>query len=249
MVDMIVPLPQDVIHKAWLYRLLSAIYDEADLAQVLNFKGGTCAAMLGYLDRFSVDLDFDYVGNKQSLFECRKKLETVFSDLGLVIHNQSKVVPQYFLKYDAQKNTRNTMKIDVTTLVPKANQYEPQRLHEIDRIIRCQTKETMMANKLVALTDRFEKNGTIAGRDIYDIHHFFLKGFRCNEGVIKERTGKSLPQFFTNLIEFIKKHITEEVINQDLNMLLTPKQFTRIRKIIKQETIMLLQDELVRLKK
>jgi len=248
MVDMIVPLPQDAIHKAWLYRLLSAIYDDANLASVLRFKGGTCAAMLGYLDRFSVDLDFDYVGDENNLVDFKEKLEKVFLDLGLSIHDQSQVVPQYFLKYPARENLRNTLKVDVSITVPRANQYESQRFHEIDRIISCQTRETVVANKLVALTDRFEKNGSIAGRDLYDIHHFFLNGFRYHEAVIIERTNKTLKQFFTDTINFIEKQITEEIINQDLNTLLKPAQFSQVRKMIKQETIMLLQDELGRVK-
>ena len=47
------------------YRLLSAIYDNQILAGSLYFKGGTCVAMQGLLDRFSIDLDFDYVAKKK----------------------------------------------------------------------------------------------------------------------------------------------------------------------------------------
>ncbi|HIP71371.1 MAG TPA: hypothetical protein EYH05_08260, partial [Anaerolineae bacterium] len=46
-------------HRIQLTRLLTEILDDPYLAASLYFKGGTCAAMLGYLDRFSVDLDFD----------------------------------------------------------------------------------------------------------------------------------------------------------------------------------------------
>ena len=55
---------------------------------------------------------------------------------------------------------------------PKSNVYETVRLVEIDRIATCQTIETMFANKLVALIERREKTGSIAGRDLYDVHHF-----------------------------------------------------------------------------
>ena len=240
---MIVPQPKDVVHKAWLYRVLTNIYDHADLPRVLYFKGGTCAAMLGYLDRFSVDLDFDYVGERDAIPAIRKKLEDIFAELGLTIHDQSKVVPQYFLKYEAQKGQRNTMKIDVAVPPQQANVYEQKRFPEIDRIITCQTIETMVANKLVAFINRYENNEAIAGRDLYDIHHFFLKGYRYNEAVIQARTGKSTAQFLADLIAFVKQHVTEEIITQDLNMLLPYKQFSRIRKILKSETLMFLRDE------
>ncbi len=55
--------PEDIIHKSQLNRLLIEIIDRSALSQNLAFKGGTCAAILGYLDRFSVDLDFDVLNN------------------------------------------------------------------------------------------------------------------------------------------------------------------------------------------
>lgn len=243
MADMILPQPKDAIHKAWLYRALSGIYDNAELASTLYFKGGTCAAMLGYLDRFSVDLDFDFAGGKDAIAKTCARLESVFGDLGLAIHDQSKIAPQYFLKYEAPEGTRNTIKIDVSFPPPKANTYEQKRFHEIDRIVTCQTIETMMANKLVALMDRYEHNEAIAGRDLYDIHHFFLKGYRYDKEVIGERTGKGTKQFFSDLADFVIKHITDDIIHQDLNTLLPYDKFSRMRKVLKQETLMFLRDE------
>ena len=135
MVDMILPKSDDAIHKAWLYRTLIGIYDDATLSKNLYFKGGTCAAMLGYLDRFSIDLDFDYVGDMDQLPKIRVHLETVFRSLNLLIHDSSKTVPQYFLKYEAPTNSRNSITIDATTIIPKSNTYESKRFFEIDRII------------------------------------------------------------------------------------------------------------------
>ena len=244
---MILPKSEDAIHKAWLYRLLSAIYDNPALANTLYFKGGTCAAMLGYLDRFSIDLDFDFATNKKDVKTVKQNLENIFKKIGLEIKDQSKLVPQYFLKYDAPKNKRNTIKIDITMPPPKSNIYEAREFSEIDRIIPCQTIETMFANKLVAVIDRFEKNHSIAGRDIFDIHHFFLQGFRYHKLVILERREQALPDFFGELIAFIKKRITDTVLSQDLNALLSPAAFQRMRKTLKSETLMFLNDELARL--
>lgn len=248
---MILPNPKDAIHKAWLYRVLTAIADNHRLAQSLMFKGGTCAAMRGWLDRFSIDLDFDYGGTDEDMGRTQKELEKIFLSLGLIIKDRSQVVPQYFLRYPNQdKNQRNTLKIDITTQPPRSNTYEAVRLQEIDRIINCHTRETMFANKLVALLDRFEKNHTIAGRDLYDIHYFFISGFRYEKKVILERriSNKSLTDFFVELIEFIKKEITETIINQDINVLLPYKKFKAIRKSLKPEVLMFLNDELARLR-
>lgn len=243
---MVLPNPKNAVHKAWLYRLLSAIYDNQVLGNLLYFKGGTCAAMLGFLDRFSIDLDFDFIGSQNDLKTAGKKLELVFKKIGLKIKDQSKQTLQYFLKYRANLGQRSIIKIDTTFPPPQANIYEPCKLIDIDRIAMCQTKETMFANKLVALIERWEKNKAIAGRDLYDIHHFFLQGFAYNKDVIVERRGQAVLPFLRKLIAFIKKNITETIINQDLNVLLEPSKFQQIRKILKQETLMFLQDEVER---
>ena len=243
---MILPNPKEAIHKAWLYRLLSAIYDNQILANSLYFKGGTCATMLGFLDRFSIDLDFDYTGKKSDLKIVRKELENIFKKLGLVIKDKSKKTPQYFLKYESKPNQRNTIKIDTTFPPPKSNNYQAFSLNDINRIVICQTVETMFANKLVALIDRWEKSDSIAGRDLYDIHHFFMQGFSYNKEVIIERRNKDLISFFQELINFIEKKINQTIINQDINSLLLPDKFQKIRKVLKKETLMFLKDEIKR---
>ena len=70
---MILPNAKEAKHKAWLYRILTRIYDDHTLAASLYFKGGTCAAMRGFLDRYSVDLDFDYVAPQNEMDGVRKK--------------------------------------------------------------------------------------------------------------------------------------------------------------------------------
>jgi len=104
----------------------------------------------------------------------------------------------------------------------------------------------MFANKLVALIERFERTNSIAGRDLYDIHYFFLNSFGYNEKVIQERRKKDAKTFFKKLIRFIKDNINQTIIDQDLNTLLSQEKFSQIRKIIKQETIVFLEDEIKR---
>lgn len=241
---MILSNKNDAIHRAWLYRLLINIIDNKNL-ETLYFKGGTCAAMLGYLDRFSLDLDFDYLGEEKDIPQLRKELKTIFKDLDLEIKDKSKNVPQYFLRYPTKKEgERNTLKIDITFPPTKANVYVKKRLDDIDRIVRCQSIETMFANKLVALIDRFEKNGSIAGRDVYDIHHFFLNAYTYNEDVITERTGLSVKEYFIKLSDFINKKINATIIDQDLNTLLEYEKFKKIRKTIKEEVLLFVKNEI-----
>lgn len=238
--------PQDAYHKSQLVRLLVEIIDNHVLGQSLYFKGGTCAAMRGFLDRFSVDLDFDLKRGVE-----RKMLagefEKVFFKLGLEIKDQSKKTFDYNLRYKAELNQRNTIKLEAVDFGSKANVYEPVYLSEIGRTMVCQTLETMFANKLAAPLDRFERNRSLAGRDIYDIHHFYIKGNGYLPAIIKERTGFDQPQFLQKLIQFVQKHITQTVIDEDLNSLLTKTQFDSIRKILKFETLSLLENDYRRL--
>lgn len=236
---MILPKFTDALHRAWLYRILSALADDVFLASVLRFKGGTCAAMRGILDRFSIDLDFDLIDPDQMKKVC-SHLEKIFSKLGLRIDDKSQKAPQYFLKYENKENDRNTIEFDVSFPVPKNNNYEPVRFIDIDRILYCQTPATMFANKLVAVIERFHDHGSIAGRDIFDLHVFFLNGFSYKSEIIQERTGKSADEFLKVLRDFIEKRVTQTVIDQDLNHLLTPGHFHKVRKILKQEILMFL---------
>jgi len=244
---MFLPNQKDAKHKAWLYRTLSAIYDDIFLANKLYFKGGTCAAMRNFLDRFSVDLDFDYIGKREDFKIVRKKMEKIFSDLGLEVKDQSQNIPQYFLRYPAQQNERNTLKIDISYPAPKSYQYEAVRFSDIDRIIYCQTIETMFANKLIALIERYERSGNIAGRDLYDIHYFFINNFRYSDEIIKERRQEKSLSFLRELEIFIDKKINQTIIDQDINTLLAPDKFKKIRKILKGEVLMFIRDEITRL--
>ena len=244
---LILPSAKDAAHKAGMFRVLRALADDARLANDLVFKGGTCAAMRGFLDRFSVDLDFDYVVGADEMPATRTRLERLFVDLGLEVRDASTEVPQYFLKYPVKDGERNTLKFEATTLMSVADKREKVRLADIDRVLACHTIETMFAHKLVALMDRYERHGSIAGRDVYDIHHFFLAGFSYDPAVIEDRRRVPARAYLKDLRAFVLRNVTDTVINQDLNTLLSRDQFQKIRHVLKEETIMFLDDEMRRL--
>jgi len=249
---MILPRPEDAFHKLQLYRLLIAVLDNRKLAQNIYFKGGSCAAMLGWLDRFSLDLDFDLnpQANKDLL---RKILTSVFKKLNFEIKEQNPKSLFFILRYQtrlpdgqAKFNLRNTLKLGIIDYQVQANDYQALFLAEIDRYAVCQTKETMVANKLVSLTDRFEKYKVIAGRDLYDIHYFLSRGYSYKKEVIEERKKTSVNKYLNELKEFIKEKVTTKIINEDLSYLLTYEKFRAIRKTIKTETVFLINDEIKR---
>ena len=240
--------PEDILHKSYLNRLLMEIIDQPLLAQTLAFKGGSCAAMLGYLDRFSVDLDFDVLENADEVV-IRRSFHRVFDILGFSVKLEFNNVLFFQLRFPSHTGKRNTLKVSASNLSIKANQYKVQYFPEIDRLINSQTIETMFANKLVSLTDRYDQHKTIAGRDVYDIHHFFSHGHGYHDEIIRERTGFSALDYFSRLIEFITDHVTQTIINQDLNSLLPNIQFQQVRKILLPETLFMLEREKNRLDK
>lgn len=234
--------PEDIFHKSQLHRLLMEIVDRPLLGQSLAFKGGTCAAMLGFLDRFSVDLDFDVFQDADQA-RLHEAFLYVFDHLGLTVRLQFNNALIFSLRYPGGPGRRNIIKVSASSQNVAANKYKVQYFPEIDRLINSQTIETMFANKLVAVTDRFTQHGAVAGRDIYDVHHFFVQGYSYNEAVIQERTGLEPEIYFARLVEFIKARVNQTVINEDLNSLLPLKQFQQIRKIIIPETLSLLARE------
>lgn len=233
-------------HKAQLYRLLIKILDDSQVASNIFFKGGTCSALLGFLDRFSVDLDFDLKKGANKA-EIRKRLHRIFKQTNLEVKDESKKSLQFFLRYQAPPEQRNTIKLDILDNSFKTIDYKAQYLKDLDRMAICQTLESIFANKLVALTDRYKKTRSIAGRDVYDIHYFFTHSLDYKKEIIEERTGKSLINYFQELKDFIKDKVSQTVIDQDLNFLLPFQQFNVIRKTLKTETLALLNDEIKRL--
>jgi predicted nucleotidyltransferase component of viral defense system len=234
---------QDIFHKSQLNRVLIEIVDDAQLLQALAFKGGTCAAMLGYLDRFSVDLDFDLVTQGNTL-QLRNGFHEIFSRLGMVITLEFDKALFFQLRYPNKPGLRSTLKISVNDLVVNANRYQVQYFPEIDRLVNCQTIETMFANKLVAVVDRYTQHQTIAGRDIYDIHHFFIRGYTYDGNVIRERTRLEPVEYLKTLRAFIKTRVNQTLINEDLNSLLPDRHFQVVRKVLLPETISILETEI-----
>ena len=148
------------------------------------------------------------------------------------------------MKYDAPSVKRNTIKIEILDKMFKANQYKPQYLKDIDRTISCQTIDTMFANKLVALKERYEEHGTIASRDLYDIHHFFLQGYSYNRDLISERRNTDPQLYLIELKEFINAHITQTIIDQGINTIVEYNKFKKIRNSLKAEVLLFIQSEI-----
>lgn len=235
--------PEDILHKSQINRLLIEVVDHPVLSQSLAFKGGTCATMLGYLDRFSVDLDFDILRNHTGA-DFRPIFHSIFDQMGMKLTLEFEKNLFFQLRYTSRPGQRSTLKVSASDVFSKENRYQVQYFPEIDRLMNSQTIETMFANKLVAITDRFQQHQTIAARDFYDIHHFFIQGYTYQPEIILDRTGLDPRAYFSRLVTFIKKYVNQTLINEDLNTLLPYQKFLQIRKVLIPETLSLLESEI-----
>lgn len=246
---MLIPQPKDALHKRQMISLLRGILSDPQLSNSLYFKGGSYAALMGYLNRFSVDLDFDILTtDPQEIARLKTRLHRLFDTLNLKVADESQHYLQFFLKYRSSGTTRNTLKLEVSDRVSPFNEYEVVTLKELGLVCRAQTLATMVANKLVAALSRYENKGSPAGRDFFDIREFLLAGYPINQKVVKERMGMSYIEYVEKLLDFVQHKLKSNDLYMDLNSLLHPHNFkNKIDQIIPDLKI-LLADELARAK-
>lgn len=172
-------------HRLIMFQVLKDIFS-SEIWKCLAFKWWTSCYFLYGLDRFSTDLDFDLVENIPDL---DKKIIKIISKYWQ-IKAKNKIILSFW------ENLTN-IKIDVNRKIWKANKYD--YVDFFWTMIKVQNKETIFANKLVALLERF------TNRDIYDVYFFFKNFFDINEKVIFERTWLSLNELFKKIIEKLDK--------------------------------------------
>lgn len=172
-------------HRLIMFQILKDIFS-SEIWKCLAFKWWTACYFLYGLDRFSTDLDFDLVENIPDLDEKIIKIISKYWQ----IKAKNKIILSFW------ENLTN-IKIDVNRKIWKANKYD--YVDFFWTMIKVQNKETIFANKLVALLERF------TNRDIYDVYFFFKNFFDINEKVIFERTWLSLNELFKKIIEKLDK--------------------------------------------
>ena len=116
------------IHKTILFQILKDIYSDTTISPFLGFKGGTAALMFYGLNRFSVDLDFDLLDEKQEDYVFTRIAEIIkkYGNLKVKINRR-----QYGSRFEIKSY------LGVSMLV--------------------MTKEDMFAHKLMAMFERIGK--------------------------------------------------------------------------------------------
>lgn len=171
-------------HKLYMAQILSLIFKDKELCNVLGFKGGTAMMFFHSLPRFSTDLDFNLL-EADKLDAVYSKVRQILTRFG-TIDDEAKKQFGPVLVLDYGKGER-MLKVEISTR-QYDNHYETLTLAGTD--IRVLTLPDMFAHKLCAMGER------LSPRDVFDVWFFLQqKHSAINENIIRERTGKSASEY------------------------------------------------------
>ena len=171
-------------HKLYMAQILSLVFKDKDLCNVLGFKGGTALMFFYNLPRFSTDLDFNLLDmSKQDV--AYNKVRQILLRFG-TIDDEAKKLNGPILVLNYGKGER-MLKVEISNR-QYDNHYETKNLAGTD--IRVLTIPDMFAHKLCAMGER------LSPRDVFDVW-FFLQQMHANinENIINERTGKTVAEY------------------------------------------------------
>ncbi len=180
-------------HKLYMAQILSLIFKDKDLCNVLAFKGGTSLMFFHNLNRFSTDLDFNLL-DPARLDMVYDKVRAILTRFGTIDDEAKKLYgPVLVLNYDKGERM---LKVEIS-IRQYPNHYEMRSLAGTD--IRVMTMPDMFAHKLCAMGER------LSPRDIFDVHFFLQNHAEINEEIVRLRTDKSVSEYAA----WCAKHVRE----------------------------------------
>ena len=217
------------IHENYMKRILHWIFGNK-IGDFLWFKWWTLSYFCYNLDRFSTDIDIDIIDldNEKEVVEVVREILHELWD----VKNETmgKTLHRRIFRYDEKSMN---IKVELNKRVRRSNTYDIQNIDWMK--IRCMSPDSIFANKLVALYERFKN------RDLYDINFFLKNKFPLNELVIVERTWKHSKDLIKELIELLPVHYNKNNVLADLWEVLTDEQKIRMKNKALNETIDLLK--------
>jgi predicted nucleotidyltransferase component of viral defense system len=225
-------------HRLIIGRIVEDIYRDITIAPQLGFKGGTAAYLFYGLPRFSVDLDFDLLGN-----ESEELNRVILSEIKKIIERYGQVRESRIKRFTifsllSYGRDDHNIKVEINTrkfFSDIKNRYEFKENLGIPMLIA--KPDYMFATKLAALTDRKK----MAMRDVFDIHYFAKNNWDIDKEALLAQTGKNVKEQLLNCVDAINK-IKYNQILQGLGELLDEKQKDWVRLSLRQETVSLLKN-------
>ena len=218
------------VHKTILLQILKDIYTDSSLGPILGFKGGTAANLFYGLGRFSVDLDFDLLKEKEDSFVF-EKTDTLLSDYGTLKEKyKKKHTLLYIISYDEMSQN---IKLEISRRI-FGSSYVLKNYLGISMLVMA--KEDMFAHKLVAVLERTKA----AHRDVYDIWYFLKNRWPVNKKIVEKRTGRNFKDQLKACIEFVDS-LSDRNILFGMGELLDEKQKVWAKTNLRKDTVFLLK--------
>lgn len=221
------------MHRSTLIHILKDMYSDPMLGPLLGFKGGTAAYLFYGLGRFSVDLDFDLLGESSEdiVFE---KVRNILAAYGSVVDARKKRYSLFFLLvYNNKIQNAYNIKVEINRR-NFGSQYEVKSYLGIP--MKVMVREDMAAHKMVAMFERIGKTN----RDIFDVWFFLKNNWPINETIIEKRTGMPMGQFLQKCIDELES-MSDRGILSGVGELLAAKQKAWAKANLRSETIFLLK--------
>ena len=194
-------------HKFYMAQILSLIFKDKDLCNVLAFKGGTSLMFFHNLNRFSTDLDFNLL-DPDKLDLAYDKVRAILTRFGTIDAEAKKLYdPVLVLNYGKGKRM---LKVEISVR-QYPNHYEMRSLAGTD--IRVMVMSDMFAHKLCAMGER------LSPRDIYDVWFFLQNHTEINEEIVRIRTAKSVSEYTAWCAEHVKE-ASQKLLMQGLGEVL-----------------------------
>jgi len=217
-------------HKILLIQILKDIYSDIELSARLGFKGGTALMFFYGLPRFSVDLDFNLIEDKdeKAVYE---KIRRILLNYG-TIYDEALKYYGLLIVLDYGKSERK-MKIEISKRIFD-NQYEIKNFLGIN--IKVMVLSDMFAHKLCALLDR----RSLTGRDVFDCWFFMNNHTAINKNIVEKRMGMPLAGYIQKCIDRLES-ANEKKLLQEMGELMDEEMKKFVRTKLLQETIRLLK--------
>lgn len=180
-------------HKLYMAQILSLIFKDKDLCNIMALNGGTSLMFFHNLNRFSTDLDFNLL-DREKLDFVYDKVRAILSRFGTIDDEAKKLFgPVLVLNYGKGERM---LKVEIS-IRQYPNHYEMHSLAGTD--IRVMTMPDMFAHKLCAMGER------LSPRDVYDVWFFLQNHAEINEEIVMIRTGKSVSEYAAWCAEHVRK--------------------------------------------
>ena len=180
-------------HKLYMAQILSLIFKDKDLCNIMAFKGGTSLMFFHNLNRFSTDLDFNLLV-QDKINMVYDKVRAILTRFGIIDDEAKKLYgPVLVLNYGKGERM---LKVEISTR-QFPNRYEMRSL--AGTMVRVMTLPDMFAHKLCVMGER------LSPRDIFDVCFFLQNHTEINEEIVLMRTGMSVSDYAAMCAEHVHK--------------------------------------------